>query len=676
MKLTNIRFHTVYLAFLVPMLLVMQARADWPAIDPEDLRMTDLAQQKGAPAVVLLREEVADDLNNNHSVYMRIKVLNEKGKRYADVEIPYSRRQFRIDGVSGRTVHADGSIVTFSGKVFDKVVVKGKRGRGEEIRVHVKSFTLPDVQVGSILDFRYALRYDDHSAFAPEWLVQTELFQKNATFKFLPYPGDLVLAHDRIGRGSAWTSYLPADGPKPQWHRLMTTSMANSRTANQYVDLALTNVPPLQEEPYMPPANMLRYRVQFYYTVDPSPDAFWKQEGKFWSKDVEKFLDRKGGIQDLVAKSVAPGDSPEQKLRKLYAFVTTLENQSFRPKRQEEEEKAISLKPNEGAEDVLRQRSGTHDDLNRLFAAMARAAGLPAWMMWVSTRDDTFFQRDLMSTHQLSNEVTVVQLNGKDVFFDPGTKYCPYGLLDWRYSGSQGLRQKSEKETEIVESPLSEYNQAQIQRLARVQLGEDGKVEGTIRVGFYGLEAMERRQKASMTDAEGRKKLLEDEIRGWLPADSDVTLVGTPNWDDTEPHLAAEFKISAPMAMSAGKRLLVPVHIFQTNDKQIFSSSERVNPIYFWYLTREIDEVHITLPATLEVESLPANDTQKLDYAYYATKQKQETPNTIMASRDLIMGGMAFPVGEYKNLKGFFDKVKAGDDQQLIVRGAAHADAK
>jgi hypothetical protein len=155
------------------MLLVMQARADWPAIDPEDLRMTDLAQQKGAPAVVLLREEVADDLNNNHSVYMRIKVLNEKGKRYADVEIPYSRRQFRIDGVSGRTVHADGSIVTFSGKVFDKVVVKGKRGRGEEIRVHVKSFTLPDVQVGSILDFRYALRYDDHSAFAPEWLVQT-----------------------------------------------------------------------------------------------------------------------------------------------------------------------------------------------------------------------------------------------------------------------------------------------------------------------------------------------------------------------------------------------------------------------------------------------------------------------------------------------------------------------
>src|SRR6476620_1055625 len=145
MKVTNFHIRVVYLLFLVPIFLVMQARADWPTINPEDLKMTDLAEQKGAPAVVLLREEVADDPNNNHSVYMRIKVLTETGKRYTDVEIPYYKRGFRVDSVSGRTVHADGSIVPFNGRVFDKVVVKGKRGRGNEIRVHVKSFTLPDV---------------------------------------------------------------------------------------------------------------------------------------------------------------------------------------------------------------------------------------------------------------------------------------------------------------------------------------------------------------------------------------------------------------------------------------------------------------------------------------------------------------------------------------------------
>jgi len=677
MKLTKIFFWAFpFFLLLISVLLAIPARADWPPLSPDDLKMRDLPQQKGAPAVVLLREEIADDPNNNHSVYIRIKILTEAGRRYADVEIPYSRRGYRIDSISGRTVHADGSIVPFNGKVFDKVVVKSKRGHGPEIHLNVKSFTLPDVQVGSILDYRYSLRYDENVEFAPDWIIQGDLFQRNASFKFVPFIGDLVMKHDRVGRGSAWTSYLPADGPRPQWHRQLVNRMATAHSSDEFVDLVMANIPPLIEEPFMPPAAMLRYRVQFYYTIDPSPEKYWKEEGKYWSKDVEKFLDRKGGVEDVVARTVASGDDPEQKLHKLYAFMTTLENQDFRPKRQEDEEKAINLKRNQGVEDVLRQRSGTHDDLNRLFAALARAAGIPASMMWVASRGETFFKPELMSTHQLSGEIVVVPLNRKDVFLDPGTKFCPFGLLDWRYSGSKGLRERSEKGTEIAETPVPEYSQAMIQRLARVQLSEDGKMEGTIKIGFYGLEAMDRRQKAYNTDAEGRKKLLEDEVRSWLQADSEVTLAGAPNWDDTEPHLAAEFKISAPMAVGAGKRLLVPVHIFQINNKPVFSASERVNPIYFWYLTREIDEVHITLPASLEAENLPANDTVKLDYAYYATVQKQENANTVMARRDLVMGGMAFPVTEYKNLKSFYDKVKAADDQQMIARGSAHAEAK
>jgi len=669
-------YRALPLTVLAFLLCASRAWGDWPAIAPEDLKMKDLPQQKGAPAVVLLREEVANDPENYHSVYMRIKILTEDGRHYADVEIPYARRNFKIDGVSGRTVHADGSIVTFDGKIFDKMVMKGKRGRGAQIRVHVKSFTLPDVQVGSILDFRYYLRYDDHSYYAPEWIVQTELFQKNVSFKFIPYSGDLIMAHQRVGHGSTWTSYLPLAGAQPQWHSLMTSSLANRHTADQYVDLTLSDVPPLIDEPFMPPASMLRYRVQFFYTIDRTPEAFWKEEGKFWSKDVERFLGRKAGIDEAVAKTVLPSDTPEQKVRKIYAFVIGLENQSYRPKRESQEERVIGLKPNEGVEDVLRQRSGDHDDLNRLLVAMVRATGIPAFMMWVPSRDERFFQPELMSTHQLDAEIAIVQFGGKDIFLDPGTKFCPYGLLDWRYSGSKGLRQNANNGTEIAESPMSDYTQAQILRAAHVQLTQDGKVEGTIKIGFYGLEAMDRRQRADATDAEGRKKMLEDEIRSWLPGNTDVELVGAPNWDDTEPHLATEFKVSSPLAVGAGKRLLVPVHIFQVNEKPVFSSSNRTNPIYLWYLTRQIDEVHIALPPSIELESLPANDSVKLDYALYSTTQKQESSNSIMARRDLIMGGMAFPTNMYKEIKNFYDKVKAADDEQMILKGSAHAEVK
>src|SRR5262249_28251483 len=149
----------------------------------DDLTMTSLQQQPGAPAVILLREELDDDMNNAHSVYERIKILTDSGREYANVEIPYHRgRGFTVGAISGRTVHADGSIVPFAGKPLDKTVVKGGG-----IRINMKSFTLPDVQVGSIIDYRYSLRYQDNGVLAPEWEVQRELFQRKASFKFIPF---------------------------------------------------------------------------------------------------------------------------------------------------------------------------------------------------------------------------------------------------------------------------------------------------------------------------------------------------------------------------------------------------------------------------------------------------------------------------------------------------------
>jgi hypothetical protein len=656
--------------------LTMHASAkadDWPPITPEELSMKALPEQPGAAAVVLLREEVSDDPNNHRTVHMRIKVLTEPGRKYADVEIPYSRRHFTIYDVSGRTIHSDGSIIPFTGKPFDKVMVRRKE-RGKEERYQVKSFTLPDVQVGSILEFQYHQSYDDHSFYPPEWEVQTELFQKKATFKFIPYAGLLQLAHDRVGNGVAWTSYLP-NGIRPVEHEIVRSGLVSSRTPNGYIDLQMTNISPLIREPYMPPVAAIRYRVSFYYMVGAKQDQFWKDEGKFWSKDVENFLGRKNGVAAAVAQTVGAADSPEEKARKIYAFVTKLDNWSYQP-RAEQEERALGIKADRGSEDVLRQHGGSHDDLNKLYVAMLRAAAIPAWVMWVPSRDRGFFEPEFLSTGQLVAEIAIAQVNGKEIFLDPGTKFCPYGLVNWRYSGVQGVRQREGKGTEIAQSALPEYKQAMIQRLAHVRMMPDGKAEGTVKVGFYGQEAMERRREGGKTDAEGRRKLLEDEMKSWLPADSDTKLTNTPDWDATEGHLAAEFAISCPLAVGAGKRWLVPVHLFQVNEKPRFSASERMNAVYFDYLSREIDEVHVAMPAELEVESLPPSDNVQLDYAIYRTTQKQEPGNAVVTVRDLAIGGLAFPPNMYKEIKGFFDKVKAGDDQPVVAKAAAHAELK
>jgi hypothetical protein len=651
--------------------------ADWPPLPPEDLKMTSVAEQPGAAAIVLLRDEVANDPMNFHQTYLRIKILTEEGRKYADVEVPYSRRNFHLEDVSGRTVHADGTVLPFDGRVFDKQVLRTreKAGRGEHI--NVKSFTLPDVQVGSVIEYRYILRYDDSSFYAPHWDVQGELFQRKATFKFIPYEGLLKMDHDRVGNGVAWTSYLPK-GTVPQQHTFATGAFGGSpRAARQLVDLEITNVSPLVQEPYMPPPAVMRYRVDFYYMLASKQEEYWKDEGKFWNKDVENFLGKKNGIDAAVRQVTAGGDSPEQKLRNIYGVVGGLDNWSYQPARAVQQDKALGIKQNSGAEDVLRQHGGTHDDLNRLFVAMARAAGMSAYLMRVPSRDRELFDPALLSTRQFAAEIAIVQLNGKEVFLDPGTKFCPYGLLDWRYTNVRGLRQSAGgKGTELVATPSVDYTKTQVQRLARLKLNEDGKAEGMVKVGFYGQEQMDFRQEGGKTDAEGRRRLLEDELKRWLPGDSEVTLTDTPDWESTEPHLAAEFKISTPLAVASGKRWIVPVHIFQVNEKPWFAASQRINPVYFDYEFSELDEVHLALPDGMEVESLPGNDSVRTDFAVYNTAQGQDADKSVVARRGLVLGGLLFPTTVYGEVKGFFEKVKTGDDQPLLLKGAAHAELK
>src|SRR5207249_5872481 len=114
-------------AILLVSLSPLAFAADWPAITPEEQALKDVAEQPGAPSIIMERQEIADDLNNFHSTFKRIKILTEEGRKYADVELPYNRHGFSIGDISGRTVHPDGTVIPFEGKPFDKAILSAKQ---------------------------------------------------------------------------------------------------------------------------------------------------------------------------------------------------------------------------------------------------------------------------------------------------------------------------------------------------------------------------------------------------------------------------------------------------------------------------------------------------------------------------------------------------------------------
>ena len=62
----------------------------------------------------------------HEDVYFRIKILTEEGRKYGDIEIPFFKGSGNIVNIHARTIRPDGSIVDFTGKAFDKSIVKAR----------------------------------------------------------------------------------------------------------------------------------------------------------------------------------------------------------------------------------------------------------------------------------------------------------------------------------------------------------------------------------------------------------------------------------------------------------------------------------------------------------------------------------------------------------------------
>jgi len=141
----------VFLFALLLLLPLIATAQKFQEPTKEELQMTLDPKWPGVPAIFLNREESTDNFNHFVSEYARIKVLSDLGKEWATVGVPYAGGG-TPPRIEGRTIHADGTVVPLNGKAEDLLVEKST-SRHMDVRV----FTLPSVEIGSILEYRWTL---------------------------------------------------------------------------------------------------------------------------------------------------------------------------------------------------------------------------------------------------------------------------------------------------------------------------------------------------------------------------------------------------------------------------------------------------------------------------------------------------------------------------------------
>ncbi len=636
-----------YLWFAACLLLAAPSFAqkeDWLPVTQDDLQLKQVPGDPGAPAIQLYYANYVDDTQDYEFEYHRIKILNESGKQYADVEIT-GGVGVDVANLKARTIHPDGSIVEFTGKPFEKTLFKG-----HGIKVYAKTFTLPEVTVGSIVEYKYKKKNYSSDV----WILQHDLYTVREYFTFQPL---------RMDANLSWSG------------RNISGKQPTKKSGGW--ELEWQNVPGFQEETNMPPPTNYKPSIYFYYIRSDikNADKFWEEIGKELHEVFDRYIGNRKEVREAALEAIGSETDPEKKLRKLYDRAQQIRNLSYERERTEEELKKEKLKDNENLSDLLKRGYGDSGDITALFVGMARAAGFESSLLLVSDRREAFFSDKLLTLRELGGRMAVVKLDGHDVYFQPGIRFCPYGLLRWENTSTEALKFDKKGGSFVTVPPLTS-DRSMTRRTANMALNDEGSLQGEITVEFQGQEALEHRLDARDMDDAGKKKDLEDELIAWLPGGATVKLVDVKGWTSPYEPLVARFSVELPgYASTVGKRLLLPSLLFQPQQKDAFKHSERKYPVYFPYAFTERDRIVIKLPAGYAPESVPQKQDVSLPYARYQSISVSDGKR-LVSERALDFNAIFVQLAQYPELKNFMAKTLTGDEQQVVLRAEAANNAQ
>lgn len=671
--------------------------------------MTADSKAPGAAAVYLYREEREDDPHHFRSVYARIKVLTEQGKEAATVHVHYQKKfifyaagdnssrmangnanswstpdiahageDARIDtnanggtievkAIEGRVIHPDGTVVPLTGSPSDLLKIKNGHTQANEM-----TFSLPGVEVGSIIEYRYQVRYDRFNQ-APEWQVQQSYFVHKAHYVFTP--AEQFAPNRNLSGASAGISNSAMLGDHGE---IMTdirstdilppgSEVKKDGLGNYFVDL--TDIPAIPQEPFAPPLAAQIYQVNFFYTFTPDAKDFWQREMSLWIKDVNQFIAPTNLIRSTASELTAGSASPLDKAKRLYAAVAKLDNLDFT--KNGTPFTATDYVPHGSVEAVLEHKSGNSEELALLYLSLAQAAGLDARPERVTSRDRRTFSAQFLDTSQLDTVligINGIAADGKEIVLDPGQKMAPFETLHWSHAGAGGVAMASNGKVEIIVTPLQKNADNAIFRVGTLNVSPNGGVSGALKIALTGQEAMYLRQLAIRTDADTVKHQLETMLAAEVPNGVQAQIDHIAYLDDPDKQLLAVVQVSGTLSEHAGNHLVLPRLFFESKETDPFPSDpNRTLPIDMHYPAQEQERISYQLPAGFALEGTPQDATLKWEEnAAYQLRSKTDG-GSITTARILARGFTLLDPSEYGKLRDFYDKVATTDRQEVVL---------
>lgn len=627
---------------------------DWRPLDPGDLAAKAPVVEKDADAEALFWEvRVDDSLREELSLknYIRVKIFTERGKEsQSKVDLQYLGST-RIKDIAARVIKADGTIIELKkDDVFERTLVKANG-----VKVKAKSFALPGVEPGSIIEYRWREVYPGGSANRLRLHFQRDIPIQTVSYFLKPFMG---------------MQYLP-------FHMGETRFVKDK---DGFSRLTMNNVPAFHEEPRMPPEDQVRSWVFLYYTEDNKVevDKYWREMGKALYEASKDEMKVSNEVKTAVAGIVGDAATPQDKLQRIYDFCRTKIKNINDDASGLSEDETKKLKANKSPAETLQKKMGTGGNIDMLFAALAKAAGFDARLALSGNRDDLFFDRGLANVSFLRSSFVAVRVGEEWQYFSPAETYTSFGMLGWPEESQETLITDS-KEPIWTKTSTAPPEKSLAKRTAKLRLLEDGTLEGDVSIEYTGHLGFERKEYNDDDSPAQREETLRDGVKERMST-AEISNIKIENVTDPIKPFIASYHIRVPgYAQRTGKRIFLQPGFFEHGRSPLFSGSERKHPVYFHYAWLEEDEISIDLPAgySLDNADAPAAVTPEMTQGVSGHQVKlavTKDGRTLILNRRFFFGGknnILFPATSYGAVKHLFEIFHQSDNHTITLKQAA-----
>ncbi len=594
----------------------------------------------------------------NHIYEFRVKIYDKKGLDWANIKVPYY--------VGYKNIRSD--IVTFSDCVTYNVV------NNEIVKTKIKSegifdtktneywneasATMPNVQAGSIIEYRYTIKsynFTKFPVFHFQYSIPTN-FAEYVTeipefYIYNPITTGFAKVNSKSEIGFGYQNY---DDEHNQGLHMSYKQINTVHTSE--------NVVALKSEDFVD--NIENYRGSIDYELEKTrfpevPEKIYTQTWEDVAKSIYKEkefgeeLNKKSYFLNDLKVILSRNDSTEiGKLNTVFKFVQNKMNWN----------NFYGYSTEKGVESAFADGIGNVAEINFILISMLNRAGFNAKPVLCSTIGHGI---PLYPNRTVFNYViAAVDIDGVKILLDASHKYTtlnvlPTSLLNW--IGRLISSDATSEEINLFPTTMSK-NQSNLM----VSIDANGNISGKFRTQKSDYEALKFRENEAQESKENYLDQLESKWSGVQIKDYVIENKAT----DLNKPIVETFSFTMENKDNANsERLYINPLLFFTQTKNAFNQEERVLPIYFGYKKQTKCNVSYEIPEGYAIEFIPKSILLTISdnvgiFSYKVLAQE----NKIQVAATIEMDSAILSAATYQDLKEFYRKIIEKENEKIILK--------